>query len=76
MTKAVVARVVGRVDEDAVNLPGVHGKERLKGLQIVAVDDEVVIEAGVADAFIGMHHEWPERHAEVMVVDKLFAFED
>jgi hypothetical protein len=43
---ALVAGVVGWVDEDAVDLSGVHGKQRLEGVEVVSVDDEVAVEGG------------------------------
>lgn len=76
ITPAFIACVVRRVDEDTVHLPGVLGEKRFEGVKVVAMDDEIVIEAGVADTLVGMCHERPERHAEMVVVDELLALED
>ena len=42
---SLVAGVVGRVDDDALHLAVVGGHQRLERGQIVAVDDQVVMEA-------------------------------
>lgn len=70
-----VAGVVGRVDEDAVHPAGVHRQQRLQRVQVVAVDDEVAVQPRLADRFVGVRLQRPERHRKVMVVDKLLALE-
>ena len=50
---AFVARVVRRVDVDALHLPGVVRKQRLERNEVVALDDEVAVArlpAGAAPA--------------------------
>ena len=44
---AFVAGVVGRVDVDALDLAGVVRQQRLERVEVVAVDDEVVVERGL-----------------------------
>ena len=40
---ALVARVVRRVDVDTLDLPRVARQQRLQGVQVVALDDEVAL---------------------------------
>ena len=46
---ALVARVVGRVDIDALDLACISGQQGLQHVEVIAVDDEVVV--GVRRAY-------------------------
>ena len=43
---ALVARIVRRVNVDAVDAPGVAGEKRLQRMQVVAVDNEAAVRGG------------------------------
>ena len=49
---AFVSSVVRRVNENAVHLAGVERQERFQRVQVIAMDDQVAVERGSADAFI------------------------
>jgi len=48
---------------------GLSGPE---GMEVVAGDDEVSVQANLADPILGMGYEGTERNAEVVVVDERF----
>ena len=71
-----VTGVVGRVDVDALDFPGIGGQQGLEGDEVVAVDDEVVVEgefSGEALLFAG--DELVVLDGKVVVLDEGFAFE-
>lgn len=72
---ALVASVVGWVDVDALDTVGIAREQGFEGMQVIAVDDEVVVcIARVAGAgFVGF--EWAVGNGEVVCVDVLFSFE-
>jgi hypothetical protein len=73
---ALVAGVVGRINVDALHLAGVGGQEGLEGAEVVAVDDDVVVQAGGLARALGLdRRQLMERHHEVVVLDEGFAFE-
>jgi len=70
-----VAGVVGRVNVDALDLAGVGREQRFQSVQIVAVDDEVVVQGHpIGQAFILARNQLPVRHGEVMILDEGFSF--
>lgn len=71
----LIACVVGRVDEDAIDLARVHRKQRLQRVQVVAVQHEVAIEPGVADRFRCVRNQRPVGNGKVVVENELLAFE-
>ena len=73
---ALVAGVVGRVNEHQIHAARVARQQGLQGVQVVAVDDQVAVQVARTDAFGSVHHQRPVGHGEVVVVDVLFAFED
>ena len=75
---AFVAGVVGRVDVDAFDAAGVAGEEGFEGVEVVAVDDEVVVGVGVAggvEGSGGVGNQGAVGDGEVVGVDVLFALE-
>lgn len=70
-----VPRVVGRIDENAVNLARMGRQQRLKRVQIVALDDQVAIQPRRTNALVRMRHQRAVWHGQVMVVDKFLALE-
>ena len=73
---ALVAGVVGRVNIDALDAPGVAGKERLQGVKVVAVDDEVVFTVLCrGNGFAGVWYQRAVRDGQVVGVDVLLALE-
>ena len=72
---SLVAGVVGWINIDAFDAVGVARQQRFEGVQVVAVDDEVVVFIGrVAGAgFVGF--EWAVGDGEVVGIDVLFSFE-
>ena len=72
---ALIAGVVRRVNEDAVDLPGMGRQQRLERVQIVPVDDQIAIQRDRADPLRGVRHERPERHRKMMIVDEFLALE-
>jgi hypothetical protein len=72
----LVAGVVGRVDVDALDLSGVHGQQGLEGLEVVAVDDEIVVQADlVRQGLLRTRDQLVVLDQQVMVLDKGLAFE-
>ena len=72
----LVPGVVGRVDVDALHLPLMRGQERLQSRQVVALDDEVVVEArGPAQAARPDRPQFVERDGEVVVLHEHPALE-
>ena len=69
---ALVAGVVGRVDVDALDLPGVVREKGLEGFKVVALDDQVAA-AGVAAGEVRHVFEQAEGHLLVMVYDGFFS---
>ena len=72
---ALVSSVVGRVDEDAVHPSRIERQESLQGVEIVPMNDHVAIERRLTDSFLGVHDQGPERHRQMVVVNKLLALE-
>ena len=73
---ALVAGVVNRVYEDAVHLAGIQRQQTLQRVQVVAVNDEIVVQPPLADALGGVRHQRPVRHGQMMVVDEFLALEN
>ncbi len=48
------------------------GEQRV---QVVAVNDEVAVEPGVADRFQSIRNQWPVGYGKVVVENKLLALE-
>lgn len=59
---AFVAGVVGRVDGDAVHPAGIERQERLQGMQVVTLNNQVAVDRDRADALLRARHEWAEGH--------------
>jgi hypothetical protein len=62
---ALVAGVVGRVDVDALHLPGVARQQRLERVQVVALHDQVAAVAVAAGQF---RHRLQQTEGHVLVV--------
>jgi hypothetical protein len=69
----ILSTVVGRVDEDAVDLSGVAGQLRLQRVEVVAVDDEAAVQIGVSDGPGGVRDQWAERQCQVVIADEFLA---
>ena len=73
---ALVAGVVGRVDVDALHLAVKGRQQRLERLQVVALDDEIVVQArALADPARLYRLQLAERDDEMVVLHQRFAFE-
>ncbi len=72
----LIAGVVGRVDVDALHPTGEGGQQRLKRQQVVAVDDQVIVQAGSPRVRnLGVRHELAVGHGQVQRLNEGFAFE-
>ena len=68
---ALVARVVGRIDVDALHLAVIGRKQGLQRGQVVAVDDQVVAQARLlAQPLLAHRQQFVEGHGQVMVLDE------
>ena len=73
---ALVAGVVGRIDVDALDLMLVDRQQRLERRQIVAVHDQVVVQAGrPAQPLVRRRPQIVERHGEMQILDERPALE-
>ena len=73
---ALAADVVGRVDVHALHAPVVGGQQRLQRQQVVAVDDEVVVEARLPAHAIAPHRrQRVVGHGQVEVLHQRLALE-
>jgi len=76
---AFVAGVVRRVNVDAVHLARVNGQQRLERVEIVAENDEVVLQRRLRARrqfrFFCVNDQFPERHGKMMRIDERLAFE-
>ena len=71
-----VARVVGRIDIDALDLPGVNGQKGLEGFEVVAVNDEVIVQADlVRERFILARYQLMVLDQQMVVLDKCLTLE-
>ena len=68
---ALVAGVVGRIDADAFHLPGVARQQRLEGVEVVALHDQVA-GGGIAMGELLVGFEQAERHFLVMPHHRVF----
>ena len=73
---AFIAGVVGRVDKDQIDLACVARQQAFERMQVVAMNDQVAAQVGCAHALGGVRQQRPVGHAEVVVVNVFFAFED
>jgi hypothetical protein len=48
---AFIAGVVRRIDKDAIHLARVQRQKGLERMQVVAMNDEIAVEVGLADDF-------------------------
>ena len=72
----LVAGVVRRVDVDALDLSVVRRQEGFQRREVVAFNDQIVVQAGpVADALGPDGNPLVIRHAEMVVLDEDAAFE-
>ena len=68
---ALVARVVGWVDVDALHLAVVGRQQGLQRGQIISVDDQVVAQARLlAQPLLAHRQQFVEGHGQVVVLDK------
>ena len=66
---ALVARVVGRIDVDALYLSVIGRQQRLQRGQVIAVDDQVVVEARLlAQPVLARRQQLVEGYGQVMVL--------
>ena len=71
---ALVAGVVRRVDVDALDLAVVVREQGFERLQIVAVDDEVVVQAGFGGQAFGLDRfQLVVRHEQVEILHQRLA---
>ena len=71
-----VARVVGRIDIDALDLPGVNGQKGLEGFEVVAVNDEVIVQADlVRERFVLAGHQLMVLDQQMVILDKRLILE-
>ena len=62
---ALVAGVVGRIDADTLHLPGVARQQRLEGVEIVALHNQIA-RSGIAMGELLVRFEQAERHLLVV----------
>ena len=76
---AFVPGVVRRVDVDAVHLARVHRQQRLQSVQVVAVNDEIVVERRLLplgrQRLLRIHDQLAKRHRQMMRVNERLPFE-
>jgi hypothetical protein len=64
----LVARVIGRVDVDALDLPAIAREEGLEGFEVVALDQEI-LGLGVADGKFPVTFQQSRRHSAMVLDD-------
>lgn len=70
----LVACVIWRIDVNAFDLAVVVGQKRLEGLQVVAVDNQVVVKAGLIREALGFDElQLVIRHQEVKILHQCLA---
>ena len=70
-----VAGVVWRINVYALDFPGIEWKQRLEGLQVVSVDDEIVMKTDlVRKALILFRNQLMILDKQMMVLNERFAF--
>src|ERR1019366_3644704 len=70
---ALVARVIRRVDEDAVHLPRIEWQQSLQSVQVIPVNNKVAVQVRLADGLAGVHLKRTEWHGQMVVVNELFS---
>jgi len=76
VSPAFAAGVVGRVNVDALHPAGVGGQQRLQRLEVVAVDDEIVVQPHlVREAPVPLGHQFVILDREMIILDERFPFE-
>ena len=76
VSPAFAAGVVGRVNVDALHPAGVGGQQRLQRLEVVAMNDEIVVQPHlVREAPVPLGHQFVILDREMIILDERFAFE-
>ena len=76
VSPSFVAGVVGWVNVDALHPAGVGGQQRLQRLEVVAVDDEIVVQPHlVREAPVPLRHQFVILDREMIILDERFPLE-
>ena len=76
VSPAFIAGVVRRVNVNTLHLAGVGGQQRLQRLEVVAVNDEIVVQPHlVREALVLLWHKFVLLDREMIILDERFPLE-